>query len=321
MKSLFSKADMTIPGKLVVAQETLPLLRSKEHVVAIGGGHGLGRLLSSLSFLEEHLTGIVATTDNGGSTGRLRSETNCIACGDLRNCLNQLCAEPKLGRLLFEYRFTNSGTLSGHNLGNLMLLALDQLCARPLDAIELVRNLLEVKSEILPMAELPTSLVANMANAARVDGEVLINDISETPSNMSLEPAVSATPEVITALEHADLILIGPGSFLTSIMPPLLIPDVASAIANNNAPKIFIGNVGVENNITQHWQMQEQIDWMNKIIGQPVIDAILWPEHRENIACNGIEVITAPLQSESRPELHGQDELLSGLEKVLQHIG
>ena len=116
-----------------------------ERVVAIGGGHGMGRVLSSLSFLGTRLTGIVTTTDDGGSTGRLRKSQECIAWGDLRNCLNQLVTEPSIGSQLFEYRFTGRGELAGHNLGNLMLLALDNLCVRPLDAIRLISDMLEIE--------------------------------------------------------------------------------------------------------------------------------------------------------------------------------
>jgi len=119
-------------------------LQHARSVVAFGGGTGLGRLMSALSFLGDRLVGVVTTTDDGGSTGRLRSAAGCIAWGDLRHCFNQICTESTLSRLLFEYRFVDSGELSGHNLGNLMLLALDQLTARPLDAVNLVREFLGV---------------------------------------------------------------------------------------------------------------------------------------------------------------------------------
>ena len=124
-----------------------------DHVVAIGGGHGLGRVLSSLSHLGEKLTGIVTTTDNGGSTGRLREAENCIAWGDLRNCINQLTTRPTIASQLFEYRFTGQSDLAEHNLGNLMLLAMDQMSVRPLDAINVIREMLDVKSSIIPMSE------------------------------------------------------------------------------------------------------------------------------------------------------------------------
>ena len=115
-----------------------PRLAALGRVVAIGGGTGLGRTLRALSFLGERLVGVVATTDNGGSTGWIREQAGGIAWGDIRNCLNQVVAQPTLGSLLLEYRFVDAGALSGHSLGNLMMLALDQLSPRPLHAIDLV---------------------------------------------------------------------------------------------------------------------------------------------------------------------------------------
>ena len=111
-----------------------------DRVVALGGGHGLGRVMSSLSSLGSRLTGIVTTTDNGGSTGRIRRAEGGIAWGDMRNCINQLIAEPSVASAMFEYRFSGNGELSGHNLGNPMLKALDHLSVRPLEAINLIKN-------------------------------------------------------------------------------------------------------------------------------------------------------------------------------------
>ncbi len=112
-------------------------------IVAIGGGHGLGRVMSALSFMNERLTAIVTTTDNGGSTGRIRSAQGGIAWGDLRNCLNQIIIQPSTASALFEYRFSGNGELAGHNLGNLMLKALEDLHIRPMEAVNLIRDLLD----------------------------------------------------------------------------------------------------------------------------------------------------------------------------------
>lgn len=135
-------------------------LADLDRVVALGGGHGLGRVLSSLSPLGSRLTGIVTTTDNGGSTGRIRRSEGGIARGDMRNCLNQLITQPSVASAMFEYRFGGNGELSGHNLGNLMLKALDHLSVRPLEAINLIRSLLKVDAHLIPMSELPVDLMA-----------------------------------------------------------------------------------------------------------------------------------------------------------------
>ena len=171
-----------------------------DRVVAIGGGHGMGRVLSSLSFLGQRLTGIVTTTDDGGSTGRLRKSQECIAWGDLRNCLNQLVTTPSIGSQLFEHRFTGRGELAGHNLGNLMLLALDNLCVRPLDAIKLISDMLKIESQLLPMSEFPTDLCAHTVCGDQILGEVSIDQLTTPPRALSLNPVVPATREAIDAL-------------------------------------------------------------------------------------------------------------------------
>ncbi len=212
-------------------------------VVAIGGGHGLGRLLSSLSFLGSRLTGIVTTTDNGGSTGRLRAQTNCIAWGDLRNCLNQLCTQDNVGARLFEYRFEDEGDLSGHNLGNLMLLALDRMSIRPLEAIEAIRSSLQINTQLIPMTESPTDLKAISPTGGTVFGEVSVDQLNDFPRRLHLSPHVLATREACEAIEMADLVILGPGSFLTSIMPPLLLEGIRQALFRTRAQVVFVANL------------------------------------------------------------------------------
>lgn len=136
-------------------------LSDLDRVVALGGGHGLGRVLSALSYLGTRLTGIVTTTDNGGSTGRIRKDEGGIAWGDMRNCINQLITEPSVASAMFEYRFSGTGELAGHNLGNLMLKALDNLSVRPLEAINLIRGLLRVNAHLIPMSEQAVDLMAH----------------------------------------------------------------------------------------------------------------------------------------------------------------
>ena len=240
----------------------------------------MGRILSTLADLGERLTGIVTTTDNGGSTGRLRETENCIAWGDLRNCINQLITEPSIGSSLFEYRFSGNNEIGGHNLGNLMLLALDQMCVRPVDAINLIRDMLKIENHILPMSEHPTHLVAQSCNDELVMGEVSIDSMARMPKALALQPEVSATPEAITAIAKADLIIIGPGSFLTSIMPPLLLPDLKQALLNSPAKKVFVTNLVPENSPLKHLSKKQLLAWINQATDLPMPDAILSHSHR-----------------------------------------
>ena len=221
-------------------------LADLRHVVALGGGHGLGRVMSSLSSLGSRLTGIVTTTDNGGSTGRIRRSEGGIAWGDMRNCLNQLITEPSIASAMFEYRFSGNGELSGHNLGNLMLKSLDHLSVRPLEAINLIRNMLKVDAQLIPMSESPVDLMAIDEMGNEVYGEVNVDALHEIPQELRLYPTVKATKEALQAIHQADLIIIGPGSFFTSLMPLLLLDEIAAALRECKAPMIYIGNLAKE---------------------------------------------------------------------------
>lgn len=255
--------------------QALSKLEQLDSVVAIGGGHGLGRVLSSLNHLGSRLTGIVTTTDNGGSTGRLRETEDCIAWGDLRNCIHQLITQPTIASLMFEYRFNGNNELSQHNLGNLMLLALDKMSVRPLDAIDLIREMLHVESKIIPMSESPTHLVATTHDNQQVFGEIRVDKMAQMPHQLLLEPQVKATPEAITAINNAQLLLIGPGSFLTSIMPPLLLPDLRDAIKNSTAKKIFITNLIAEDSPAGQLSKNKLLLWSQQMTGLPLPDAFL----------------------------------------------
>ncbi|AHE48882.1 hypothetical protein AH4AK4_1423 [Aeromonas hydrophila 4AK4] len=287
-----------------------------DRVVAIGGGHGMGRVLSSLSFLGTRLTGIVTTTDDGGSTGRLRKSQECIAWGDLRNCLNQLVTEPSIGSQLFEYRFTGRGELAGHNLGNLMLLALDNLCVRPLDAIRLISDMLHIAPSLLPMSEHPTDLCAHTLCGDQILGEVSIDQLTTPPRALSLNPVVPATREAIDALSQADMIILGPGSFLTSIMPPLLLSEIAEAIRGSGAIVVFISNLVAENGPAGKLTLSHQHRWLEERIGQGRIDAILAPEGHgapELQHC----LVQANLGEAALPHRHDRLKLRQALDEVI----
>lgn len=295
------------------------MLGELSSVVCFGGGTGLGRLLSALSFLGDRLTGVVTTTDDGGSTGRLRSATGCIAWGDLRHCFNQICTEPTLGRLLFEYRFADSGELSGHNLGNLMLLALDQLTARPLDAVNLVRDFLDVAPRLLPMSEEPTSLEAEGPDAAPVHGETAVAEMDALPGRLWLEPEVEATPEVLEAIAGAELILMGPGSFVTSVLPSLLVPAIRAAVVAARCPRLLIANLTPEPGPVGRLTLVQQLAWMEQVLHQPVVDAVLWPASRPLDRQPEVWVHVADVAGDAGR--HDRQRLAAALEQALQSSG
>ena len=296
-------------------------LADLDKVVALGGGHGLGRVMSALSPLGSRLTGIVTTTDNGGSTGRIRRSEGGIAWGDMRNCLNQLITEPSVASAMFEYRFNGNGELAGHNLGNLMLKALDHLSVRPLEAINLIRSLLKVDASLIPMSEQPVDLNAVDQDGHVIYGEVNIDQLKEMPAQLMLEPQVQATREAVDAIEKADLILIGPGSFLTSLMPLLLLEELTRALRRTRAHMIYIGNLGKELSVAAAaLTLPEKLRIMEEAIGGHAIDAVVVGP---KINIQGMEnrvVVQETLEASDIPYRHDRDLLRMAIEKALQQL-
>jgi uncharacterized cofD-like protein len=281
------------------------------NVVAIGGGHGLGRVLSTLSFLGNQLTGIVTTTDNGGSTGRLRKRSSSIAWGDLRNCLTQLVDEKSVGSQLFDFRFNGNDELGGHNLGNLILYGLGEIHSRPLDSIKLVRRLLRVKTPVLPMSETPTDLMAFYSKGRCRIGEVSVDNMSVMPKSLMLAPLVKTLPSCVEAILNADLIILGPGSFLTSVIPPLLVRDISNALKQTNAHCVFIDNIVAENSPAAGLSLDEKLAWIEENVGCLPIDSAIC--HDTSITSTRIDVYHHELSSDTVSHFHSRDKLIAAL--------
>lgn len=292
-------------------------LADLKHVVALGGG--LGRVMSSLSSLGSRLTGIVTTTDNGGSTGRIRRSEGGIAWGDMRNCLNQLITEPSIASAMFEYRFSGNGELSGHNLGNLMLKSLDHLSVRPLEAINLIRNMLKVDAQLIPMSESPVDLMAVDEMGNEVYGEVNVDALHEIPQELRLYPTVKATKEALQAIHQADLIIIGPGSFFTSLMPLLLLDEIAAALRECKAPMIYIGNLAKEiSSPAANLSLPDKLKMMEQYIGCQKIDAlILGPRTQTNNISHDRKIIQRVLEADDIPYRHDRKLLLQAIEETI----
>ncbi|MGA9617944.1 MAG: uridine diphosphate-N-acetylglucosamine-binding protein YvcK [Serratia proteamaculans] len=297
-------------------------LADLDRVVALGGGHGLGRVMSSLSSLGSRLTGIVTTTDNGGSTGRIRRSEGGIAWGDTRNCLNQLITEPSVASAMFEYRFSGNGELSGHNLGNLMLKALDHLSVRPLEAINLVRSLLKVDAALIPMSEQPVDLMAHDHEGNHVYGEVNVDQLADMPQELMLSPHVHATREALDAIAQADVILIGPGSFLTSLMPLLLLDDLTQALRRSSANMIYIGNLGRELSVAAAaLTLKNKLELMEEKIGRRMIDALIIGPTVDASEVQDRVVIKQPLEATDIPYRHDRQLLRQALDQALIELG
>ncbi|AST69467.1 MULTISPECIES: uridine diphosphate-N-acetylglucosamine-binding protein YvcK [Kosakonia] len=297
-------------------------LADLDRVVALGGGHGLGRVMSSLASLGSRLTGIVTTTDNGGSTGRIRRSEGGIAWGDMRNCLNQLITEPSVASAMFEYRFSGNGELSGHNLGNLMLKALDHLSVRPLEAINIIRNLLKVDAFLIPMSEQPVDLVATDSEGNVVYGEVNIDQLHAPVQELMLSPKVHTTREAVQAIAEADLILIGPGSFYTSLLPLLLLDELAQALRRTPAPVVYIGNLGKElSPAAARLTLADKLSIMEQYIGKRIIDAaVVGPKVDASTVTDRL-IIQEELEASDIPYRHDRVLLRNALEKAVQQLG
>lgn len=292
-------------------------LYENKKVIAIGGGHGLGRMLAALKVFGSNATGIVTTTDNGGSTGRIRHCQGGIAWGDTRNCINQLITEPSISSMMFEYRFKGAGELNGHNLGNLMLTALDNLSVRPLDAINLIRNMLKVDVNILPMSEHPSDLAALSMDGKWVTGETSVDEMTQDLRRLDLAPEVPATKEAITAIQEADCVILGPGSFLTSIMPPLLLPELGKAIARNQKAKvIFVENLSPEYGPAGRMSLEQKLEWCERACQGRKIDVVLG-HHPHSDLQGQWNFVTRDLASANRDWRHDRQKLRQAIEEQL----
>lgn len=226
----------------------------KLRVVAIGGGNGLSTLLSGLKtyvaagdrseFSILDLSAIVAVTDDGGSSGRLRDELQMLPPGDIRNCMVALSEDSLLLSRLFRYRFTGNGGLGGHSFGNIFLAALSDMTGDFAEAVRLSSEVLASKGHIYPATTANVHLAAELTDGSVVQGETNISKVGPSIRRLFLEPATChPLPAAIEAIESADLITIGPGSLFTSIVPPLLVDGVAKAIAGSTAIRVFVNNL------------------------------------------------------------------------------
>lgn len=259
------------------------------NIVCIGGGHGLSQVLSALKTMPCALTAIVTTTDNGGSTGRLRQDPSQIALGDIRRCISSLANQEHILAVLSEQRFELENDLKGHSFGNILLSALCQLTHNANDAIKIYCAMLGVKHTILPMANSPVDLIASTESGETIFGECQIDALSSFPSDLVLSKQVIANQQAIEAIYCADLILLGPGSLLTSVMPPLLLSDIRNALCRTSACRIFIENLAPEHSPVDQLAAAEQLEKAMAILGYKFFDVCLTPDAFEALDLRTIE--------------------------------
>ena len=224
-------------------------------VVALGGGHGLAASLTALRDVAEELTAVVTVADNGGSSGRLRQEFACLPPGDLRQALSALCGDDEWGSTwarALQHRFHSDGDMDEHTLGNLLIVALWQLLGDHVDGLDWVARLLGARGRVLPMATVPLDITAQVEGAdparprewSTVRGQVQVATTRGRVSSVTLDPVdPPACPEALQAVKAADWVVLGPGSWFTSVIPHLLVPDLRDGLVNSRARKVVVLNL------------------------------------------------------------------------------
>ncbi|MEH2010829.1 gluconeogenesis factor YvcK family protein [Nostoc sp.] len=246
-------------------------------IVVIGGGTGLSTLLRGLKTYSANITAIVTVADDGGSSGRLRQEFGVLPPGDIRNCLAALADEEKLLTELFQYRFRAGDGLTGHSFGNLFLTAMSDITGDLEQAVAASSKVLAVRGQVLPATLSDVRLWAELADGRRIDGESSIPKAGGKIVKIGCIPAnPPAVPAAIKALKEADYIIIGPGSLYTSLIPNLLVPEIADAIAQTNAPRIYICNIMTQPGETEGYTVADHIRAIDAACGQRrLFDAVL----------------------------------------------
>ena len=251
-------------------------------IVAIGGGHGLSNLLLALKEYTSNITAIVTVADSGGSSGRLREQFNIVAPGDIRNCLVALADAPALMGQLFQYRFPEKSELKGHNFGNLFLTALYEVAERDFqEAVELTSKVLAIRGRVIPSTVESVHLVARYKDGRVTEGEASIPRPGVSIDHLYLNPEeVAPTPEALEAIADAEVIILGPGSLYTSILPNLVIKGMADAIAASPAFKIYVCNVMTQMGETEQFSAADHLKVILKHTRSDIVDAILVNDQR-----------------------------------------
>ncbi|MEO1401656.1 MAG: gluconeogenesis factor YvcK family protein [Cyanobacteria bacterium J06635_1] len=251
-------------------------LRRGPRIVVIGGGTGLSTMLRGLKNYSANITAVVTVADDGGSSGRLRREMGGLPPGDIRNCLTALAAEEKLLTELFQYRFMSGSGLSGHSFGNLFLSAMNEITGDWEQAILASSQVLAVRGTVLPSTLSDVKLWAELSDGRRIEGESNITKARGRIVNIGCTPAAPpALPRAIEAIETADYIIMGPGSLYTSIIPNLLVPEIADAIAHTQVPRVYVCNIMTEPGETDDYGVSDHIRAIDQACGRRLFDAVL----------------------------------------------
>jgi len=300
-------------------------LNKGARIVAIGGGTGLSMLLKGIKKYTNNITAVVTVGDDGGSSGRLREEMGILPPGDIRNCIAALADDEDLITKLFQYRFKNGEGLEGHSFGNLFLTALCSITGNMVKAVKESSNVLNIRGVVLPATLDDMKLSAEFEDGRIVNGESSIPEAHGKIKRLFTKPTVcNALPEVLSAIANADLIILGPGSLYTSVIPNLLVAGIVDAIEQSSAKKIYVCNIMTQPGETDNYSVASHL---NALIahsnGKKIVDAVLvnnaLPDNisdnyakmgsipvrldMENVVPTGVQVVAQKLITENKDGL------------------
>lgn len=304
-------------------------------IVALGGGHGLYATLTALRDLTPHLTAVVTVADDGGSSGRLRSEMGIVPPGDLRMALSALCADNDWGRTwrdVLQWRFATEGPLDGHALGNLLIAAMWDRNGDIVDGLAWVARLLQAHGRVLPLSVEPLQVSATVRDGSglrEVVGQVAVATAQGTIEQLRLSPArPEVPPETISAIDEADLVVLGPGSWYTSVLTHFMVRPVADALVRAGDRSVLVLNVGHDDEETAGTGRADDVRALQRLApdfrpGTVLVDA----EHREEPglveACEawGCRLVASPLRHPSGTPEHDPRALRSALADIATGAG
>ncbi|MFQ5922667.1 MAG: uridine diphosphate-N-acetylglucosamine-binding protein YvcK [Anaerolineales bacterium] len=306
-------------------------------IVAVGGGTGLSTLLRGLKAHTGNLTAIVTMADDGGSSGRLRRSLGLPPPGDLRSCLAALSDDEDLLTQLFQYRFLRGEELEGHSFGNLFIAALSGVTGSFDRGILEAGRVLAIRGRVLPSTLADVSLAADKtptaeSRAIRIEGESRIPDVPGQIRRVYLEPSdPPAYPEAIHALLNADMIVIGPGSLYTSVMPNLLVPYIADAVRSSRAFRVYVCNVATQTGETDDYDCEAHWTALTQHAGEGLVDVVVANDCLDTALPEGVSLVAPPeeglrdvpfysadLVDHDNPWRHQSDQLAERLISLLE---
>jgi len=310
-------------------------------VVALGGGHGLAASLQALRRVTPHLTAVVGVSDDGGSSGRLRAEFGIVPPGDLRMALAALCGDDTWGSTwarVLQHRFSSKGDLDGHSLGNLLITALWEETDNLVEGLDWVARLLDAKGKVLPLCIEPLEIYADVLTAAgqtdQVRGQVQVATTPHAIQAIGLEPKnPQVCEQAVAAVRNADFVVLGPGSWYTSVLTHFQVPQMAKALHETTAARVLVINLRPQSGETEGYSAASYLEVLAKSYPDFKVDVVLAdvnhvgqdsPKNAESLqelaADSGARLVLAPLAKVNGPsDQHDPTLLASAFGSIFTH--